>query len=229
MLLMIKPDVLIKSRRKSLSLMVNNKGEFIVHAPKHMKLEEIFEFIEKKQGWVKEKKQQVGNILQINKKLFSYEQMLFLGKLYDVVKVTSIKECLLENNFFCISDKVKQEKYPSKIKSFLMQMSEEVVLDRLDYFAELMDLDFNSVKIVSSRSKWGSCDAKLNLTFNFKLIMLPPILIDYIIIHELSHILELNHSSRFWEVVASVMPSYKKQRETLKESGFLLNLFTKEQ
>jgi predicted metal-dependent hydrolase len=225
---MIKPDVLIKSKRKSLSLMVNNKGEFVVHAPKQMKLDEIFAFIAKKQQWVKEKKQQVANVLQTNKKLFSYEQMLFLGKVYDVVRVKGLKESVLENGFFCIPEKVKEEKVSHKIKQFLMQMAEEVVLDRLDYFAELMDLDFNSVKIVSSKAKWGSCDAKLNLAFNFKLIMLPPNLIDYIVIHELAHILQFNHSPQFWAVVASILPTYKKHRQLLKESGFLLNLFQKE-
>lgn len=165
--------------------------------------------------------------MQINKKVMNYEQMLFLGKLYDIVKVKGIKEVFLEGNFLCIPEYIKEEKVPHTLKNWLIGMAEEVVLDRLDYFAELMDLDFESVKISSSRAKWGSCDSKLNLNFNFKMIMLPPILIDYIVIHELAHILELNHSTQFWEVVASIMPNYKKHRETLKSSGFLLNLFTK--
>ena len=114
---------------------------------------------------------------------------------------------------------------PAVLKNWVLGIAEEGILDRLDYFAELMDLVFESVKIVNSRAKWGSCDAKLNLTFNFKMVMLPPILIDYVVIHELAHILELNHSSQFWEIVASIMPAYKKHRETLKNSGFLLNLF----
>jgi predicted metal-dependent hydrolase len=222
---LIKPDVLIKSKRKSLSLTVNNDGKLIVHAPKKMALEEIFAFIEKKQDWIKQKKQKVFSILQINKKVMNYEQMLFLGKLYDIVKVKGIKEAFLEGNYLCIPDYIKEEKVPNSLKNWLQGMAEEVILDRLDYFAELMDLDFDSVKIVNSRAKWGSCDARLNLTFNFKMVMLPPILIDYIVIHELAHILELNHSSQFWQVVASIMPSYKKHRETLKNSGFLLNLF----
>ena len=222
---MIKPDVLIKSKRKSLSLTINNDGELIVHAPKKMNLEEIFSFIEKKQDWIKQKKQKVQNILQINKKVMNYEQILFLGKLYDTVRVKGIKEVLLEGNFLCIPEQIKDEKVPHTLKNWLTYMAEGVILDRLDYFAELMDLDFEGVKIISSRAKWGSCDHKLNLTFNFKMVMLPPIIIDYIIIHELSHILELNHSREFWEVVASIMPTYKKQRETLKSSSFLLNMF----
>ena len=149
----------------------------------------------------------------------------FLGKLYNMVRVKGIKEVLLEGNFLCIPEHIKPEKVPHLLKNWLVGMAEEVILDRLDYFAELMDLDFESVKIVNSRAKWGSCDRNLNLTFNFKMVMLPPIIIDYIIIHELSHILELNHSPQFWEVVASIMPTYKKQRETLKNSNFLLNMF----
>ena len=91
-----------------------------------------------------------------------------------------------------------------------------------------MGLEFEGVKIINSRAKWGSCDSKSNLSFNFKMLMLPPNLIDYIIIHELSHLLELNHSQKFWEIVGSVMPSYKKHRQLLKSSGFLLTLFVKE-
>ena len=223
---MIKPDVLIKESRKTLSLTINNEGELIVKAPKRMSLEDVFRFIEKKQDWIKQKKERVVSVLENNKKLFSYEQILFLGKLYNVVKVTKIKHAFLEQGFFCMPDKLKEEKYPKTIKEWLNLKAEEVILDRLDYFAELMDLDFNSVRIVNSRAKWGSCDASYNLTFNFKMVMLPPNLIDYVIIHELSHILELNHSPKFWAVVGSIMPTYKKQREMLKNSGFLLNLFT---
>jgi predicted metal-dependent hydrolase len=224
---LIKPDILIKSKRKSLSLTVNNNGELIVHAPQKMRLEEVFNFVEKKQDWIINKKDKINNILQMNKKILNYEQILFLGKVYYIVKVKGIKETILENGYLCIPEYIKDEKVPVVIKNWMLNFSEEIILDRLDYFAELMDLNFRSVKVVNSRAKWGSCDNNLNLSFNFKMAMLPPSLVDYIIVHELSHILEFNHSYKFWEVVASIIPTYKKQRQKLKNSSFLLSLFVK--
>ncbi len=223
---LIKPDVLIKTRRKTLSLTINQEGELIVRAPEKMPINEVYNFLIKKEKWIKQKQGHIINILKANEKILNYEQVLFLGKLYSVVRVKGIKKVSLEGGFLCIPASVKPEKVQKTLKNWLNLLAEDIILDRLDYFAELMALDFDSVKIVASKAKWGSCDADNNLSFNFKMVMLTPKLIDYIIIHELAHILQFNHSKQFWDVVKSIIPNYKKQRELLQGSNFLLRLFT---
>ena len=223
---MLKPDVLIRTKRKTLSLTVDKEGKLIVRAPKQLKLEEIFDFVKRKENWIRKKQKSITNILEANKKILNYEQVLFLGKLYNVVLVKGIKEVRLEDGYLCIPARVKPEKFKNAIKKWMYNMCEEVLIDRTDYLANLMGLEFTSIKFGSYKAKWGSCDSKFNLTFNFKMLMLPPKLVDYIIIHELAHMIEFNHSQAFWEIVRSLLPTYKTQRTMLKSSNFLLGLFS---
>lgn len=119
-------------------------------------------------------------------------------------------------------DKQKQLR---AIERFYIKMAQEILIERLEYFATLMKLNYESVKVVRSRSKWGSCDAKGNIKINYKTIMLAPKVIDYILIHELSHLIEMNHSKEFYRVVETIMPNWRDQRKQIKEMNFLSQLF----
>lgn len=79
----------------------------------------------------------------------------------------------------------------------------------MEYFADLMQVNYTLIKIDNSKSRWGSCDQKGVIKFNLRLAMLPHKVIDYIIIHELSHLLEFNHSKEFYKIIESIMPDYK--------------------
>ena len=88
-----------------------------------------------------------------------------------------------------------------------------------------MQLDYNSFKISNTKNRWGSCDTNGNIKINFRLIMLPHKIIDYVLIHELSHLVEFNHSKKFYKVIESVMPNYEEVRKSLKLYSDILLLF----
>lgn len=90
------------------------------------------------------------------------------------------------------------------------------ILERLVYFNQFYQLQFNRVAIRNQRGCWGSCSAKRNLNFNYKILFLPPHLTDYIIVHELCHLKEMNHGQQFWDLVALQLPEYKKLRRELR-------------
>lgn len=90
------------------------------------------------------------------------------------------------------------------------------ISERLDYYSKIHGFRFNRVSIRNQRSRWGSCSIKGNLNFNYRILMLPQHLADYIIIHELCHLKELNHSPRFWNLVAQVMPDYLEIKKELR-------------
>lgn len=92
----------------------------------------------------------------------------------------------------------------------------QFVTERVNYYNAHYQFAFNRLNIKRGRSRWGSCSAKRNLNFNFKLLWLPRLLADYVMVHELCHLQELNHSNRFWALVAQTMPEYKKLRGELK-------------
>jgi len=90
---------------------------------------------------------------------------------------------------------------------------------RIGYFNKTYGFKFNKINIKNQKTRWGSCSRKGNLNFNYKIALLPERLADYIIVHELCHLKEFNHSQKFWNLVAKVMPDYLEIRNELKRSG----------
>ena len=97
--------------------------------------------------------------------------------------------------------------------------------ERLEYFAPLVGVDYGRVTIRSQKTRWGSCSAKGDLNFNCLLLLMPPSVLDYVVVHELCHRKQMNHSPRFWAEVERVIPDYKAAQKWLKDNGrSLLNL-----
>lgn len=90
---------------------------------------------------------------------------------------------------------------------------------RIEYFNKIYGFKFNKINIKNQKTRWGSCSRKGNLNFNYKIALLPEKLSDYIIVHELCHLKEFNHSQKFWNLVAKMMPDYLEIRSELKRSG----------
>lgn len=98
----------------------------------------------------------------------------------------------------------------------------EVIPERVAYFAPLAGVDYGMITIRNQKTRWGSCSAKGNLNFNCLLMLAPAEVLDYVIVHELCHRKEMNHSPRFWAEVERIMPDYKERERWLKENGKLL-------
>ncbi len=89
--------------------------------------------------------------------------------------------------------------------------------NRLSYFNKIYKFEINRIAIKNTTTRWGSCSSKGNLNFNYKIIYLKPHLADYIIVHELCHLGELNHSKRFWALVSKVVPDYAQKHKELRK------------
>ena len=106
----------------------------------------------------------------------------------------------------------------------LQGLAKQVIPEKVAYYARLMGVTYGRVTIRKQRSRWGSCSREGNLNFNSLLMMVPPEVLDYVVVHELSHRLEMNHSVRFWAQVEKVIPDYRGPRKWLKEHGSRLML-----
>ena len=93
------------------------------------------------------------------------------------------------------------------------------ITERAAYFAEKMGVDYGRIAIKAAKTRWGSCSAQGNLNFHWKLILMPPAILDYVVVHELAHRIEMNHSPRFWAQVERILPDYRERRRWLKENG----------
>lgn len=101
----------------------------------------------------------------------------------------------------------------------LVKLAKKVIPEKVAYYARLMNVTYGRISIRKQKTRWGSCSKEGNLNFNCLLMMAPPEVLDYVVVHELSHRLEMNHSTRFWAQVEKIIPDYRRQRKWLKEHG----------
>lgn len=101
----------------------------------------------------------------------------------------------------------------------LVNLALKVIPEKTRYYAESMNVQYGRITIRNQKTRWGSCSGKRNLNFNCLLMLAPDEVIDYVVVHELCHLIEMNHSKAFWGEVERVMPDYKKRRQWLKDHG----------
>ena len=99
------------------------------------------------------------------------------------------------------------------------RLAKELLLKKCRYFAERMGVSYGTVTVREQKTRWGSCSARGNLNFHWKLVLMPPEILDYVVVHELAHRKEMNHSERFWAEVERILPDYRARRKWLKEFG----------
>lgn len=95
----------------------------------------------------------------------------------------------------------------------------EVFARKAAYYAARMGVTYNKITIRDQKTRWGSCSGKGNLNFNWRLVLAPVPVLDYVVVHELAHRREMNHSSRFWDIVGEIMPDYQIHRRWLRDHG----------
>jgi len=150
---------------------------------------------------------------------------LYLGKEYELDFRSGQK------NIVEVEDKIylgvpNTNRANTYLLSWYKEQARKVISERVYQYSLLAKLNFNSVNVgnVAATTRWGSCSSQKNLNFNWKLIMAPIQVIDYVVTHELAHLTELNHSRNFWESVRKMLPLYREYRLWLKRNGHMLNL-----
>lgn len=111
-----------------------------------------------------------------------------------------------------------QEFSPAQINVY-KKRAKGIISRRVAHYADIMGVEYGQITIRDQKSRWGSCSDKCNLNFSWRLILMPIEVMDYVVVHELAHLKEMNHSPAFWAEVETVMPDYKEYRKWLKENG----------
>ena len=99
----------------------------------------------------------------------------------------------------------------------LKKLAKKIIPPKVEYYSKIMGLKYGRITITSAKTRFGSCSSEGNLAFSYRLMLYPESAIDYVVVHELAHLVELNHSERFYRIVASVMPDYKQRQKILKK------------
>ena len=216
----IKINKLIRSRRRSISLEITRDAQLVVRIPKYASLSDVKRFILEKRGWIEKKIAEAGEKINKHtpKKFVSGEKFYYLGEKY-ILKSTKGQSTKLEfNNGFFISENDLPYAKNIFIKWYKRQ-SKINIPKRVRWYANLHKLDYKKIRITSASRRWGSCTIQGNLNFTWKLVLLPIKVLDYVVVHELAHLLQHNHSKKFWSEVERMLPDYKERRKWLRKNG----------
>jgi len=203
-------------KAKYLQLRITSSGQLELIIPKRYSIKDGEKFIHDKIGWIK--KYQKSLVLLPDKKDF----FLFGDK----IKIEQVFNFFLtkhnisfKNNILFVESPADSRISKEDIHHFyLKKIAKKYFSERVKYFAQKYGFIYKTVKIRGQKTRWGSCSSKGSLSFNYKLIQFRKEVIDYVIIHELCHTKELNHSPKFWKLVAKYIPDFKILKKELKSS-----------
>lgn len=220
----VKIDKLIRSRRRTVGLEVTPEALLIVRAPRNLSRREISEIVDKESPWILKKQRFFReNHNKIREKEFiEGEEFLYLGRAYKLRVVHNTVDTLVVNdNFFYLSEECI-DNAREIIERWYRKRAYEVVSERAEYYSYISGIKFKRINITGAKKRWGSCGPNGNLNIAWRLVMAPVTVIDYVIVHELSHIEIRNHSKEFWRRVGDVIPDYKKVEKWLRDNGHFL-------
>jgi hypothetical protein len=212
------------SRRRKLTITVERDRSVVVHAPESTSEEKIRAVVESKRQWIYEK---TGHIQKYalphppGKEMVNGESALYLGRQYQIEMVRDGSEKIRFEQRFLIPAHLSDERR-QVLRSWYMDRAKEKILPRARKFAVDLGVAFANARIVDNRYRWGSCTTRDNIRFNWRLIKAPMYVVDYVIIHELAHLLEANHTPRFWNIVRAQSPKMDKAKQWLLENGQIL-------
>jgi predicted metal-dependent hydrolase len=216
-----------KKRRRTISIHIKEDGKIVVYTPYRTPKLEIQKFIQEKQSWIVKKiSEREKRIKEAEKTFLPGETFLYLGEWYPLeTKESSHKEPPLTLAFGkFILHRNRMEEARNLFSQWYKRAAQERITERVIHHSSRFQLFPEGIKITSAKSRWGSCSRDNRLSFSWRIIMASLSVIDYVLIHELVHIKEKNHSSKFWDYLESVLPDYRKHRNWLRENGHLLQL-----
>ena len=223
----INIDIHRSLKLKSISIKID-KDSIKLNVPFFLSNKKIDELLKKKLNWITKQLHLQSNTHPLIKKIYlNGEIFKYLGKSYKLQIIKGTKYTIrIENDLLIVVVKHIEDTLKIKgiIKKWLHEKSASYFKENTFYYSKKNNLNVNSVKVREYKARWGSCSINADISFNWRLIMAPPHIIEYVIIHELMHIKEHNHSSRFWDLVKSQYPNIKDAKQWLIYNAHTLNI-----
>ena len=219
----MQPDQIIRTRRKTYALILKPDGTLVVRAPLHATDRQIAKILSEKKSWIEQKRAELRQ-RQAQPKLYQPgERFLFLGQFYPLEIVEHQREALTLNGSFRLR-RDRLENAPAVFEAWYRAQARQMIPLHAALFAGLHSFEYKTIRITGARTRWGSCGSKGTLNFSWRLMMAPPSIIEYVVVHELCHLRQHNHSKAFWELVESILPDYRRRQKWLKTNARFLTL-----
>lgn len=223
-----------KSERKTTSIYIERDGSVSVLAPAPFELERIEQILEKKRSWIYRSLAEWEDLnrTRVHREYVNGESFLYLGRQYRLQLIDTTKQkgidnqeaplVFLHNQFWLRKDAVEQA--PEHFKQFYKTKLTKKLKERFKLYQPVMGVTPTDVKVMELQNRWGSCTSKGVINFHWKCAMLPTTVLDYVIVHELSHITNQSHNAAFWRSIEKVIPGYEEQKIWLRLNGAGMSL-----
>lgn len=221
-------------RKKTVAIQVQPDSTVIVLTPQLIETEKIKRIVLKRAKWIIEKQEKLKKLKKSipQKDFVSGESFPFLGRQYRLKVIRSTngheKNCGIHNGRLLIyiknnlKDKATAKIVRNKLIEWYTEQAKEKINERIQKYSNSIGRYPKKIIIKNQEKRWGSCSHSGTLRLNWKIVMMPMSVFDYIIVHELCHLIYPNHSKNFWHTVESFIPNYKKHRTWLKESSICM-------
>ncbi|MDU2197804.1 MAG: SprT family zinc-dependent metalloprotease [Peptostreptococcaceae bacterium] len=219
-------------KRKSITIQIKPKYEVTIISPYGVPKKILKDLLIQKGDWILKKFEEYKSVEYLfkEKEFIDGEQFMYLGHEYKLKIINDIdEEVFIDNNCLVVKVKNTDKEYIKKIlKKWYKEESERLVLERLIYCKEkskqMKQLTPSKLKVKEQKKRWGTCTSKRAIYINSKISMAKIEAIDYILVHEFSHLVHMNHSKDFYKLVKEIMPNYKEEEKWLKDNSYKLKL-----
>lgn len=215
--------------RKSVGIQIKD-GRVYVRAPKDISDSKLNSVLKNKEGWIEKKLDEYNSAYTINRDIIEYRQFLYLGEKYDIINghfsLSQNAQDISKED--CPAKKESKDVIPPKLKRIerdYRKRAAPFLSGSLQNISVRTGLQYNLLKITRSKAKWGSCNDKGVITLNWRLIMLPQSITEYVILHELCHLKNMDHSKEYWQTLAKYYNDVKGAKQYLKANNYIIKLF----
>ncbi|MCP4212868.1 MAG: M48 family metallopeptidase [Halieaceae bacterium] len=216
-------------RSKTASIYVERDGSISVRVPDHFTDEEIEALIEQKRYWIYKHLAEWRelNAAQVEREYVNGEGFLYLGRSYRLQWVDEQRlPLMLKGGYFLLRRDPKTQADPdTAFKAFYREKGGEKIPQRVAMYAPQLGVQVNDIRVMDLKHRWASYSTKTgNINFHWRCMMAPLTVLDYIVVHELAHVLVPDHSPAFWSEVDKILPDYRERQRWLREHGAGMDL-----
>lgn len=216
----------VKSKRKSAAIQIEGNGTIVVRVPSDMRVSDIKALVSDKGQWIEKSLESLKNkeSCGLPASFHDGDRILYRGQNYHIQVVEDRNLPNTDISIDSTDGTITVRTYDGgtavvrgALLGWYYHGAQQEIKKSLEFYSHYFSEQISVIHIRDQKTIWGSCSSKGNLNFNWKLILLPPELLDYVVVHELCHLKEMNHSKRFWNQVETILPDYRIKRKQLHD------------
>jgi predicted metal-dependent hydrolase len=208
------------TNRRDLKVAFNTLDHITVYAPKHMNIPKIYQIISNYSPQIFRKINKLSKSKRIirTNNFISGDTLKYMGKSYELIVDKDLRISKITNDQIIIKDGTKEFKR-KEINNLYKKNAKKYITQVVNEYACILQVKPQKIYFTQAATRFGSCSSRGNISFSCRIIMAPPDVINYVVVHELAHLKHLNHSKEFWKTVSEILPEYKNQKSWLTQFG----------